>query len=760
MPRKSSRPRNASKTTKIQGDADVDGGDFVARDKLIQNIQIDAEQFAQVIRQSALGKSDQNTVSLTLRKQNPYQGLLAFGETDAEFFHGREMSISLLADLTLRYPPLVAVIGSSGSGKSSLVSAGLIPRLTGSNSDWIVAKCRPGSNPMEELASLLFSLDRGSKSRSNRIAEIAKLAGMFETGRLTLEDLAKKILRNFQNAKSLILVIDQFEELYTVCSDVNMRLGFLNLITTWASTQKMPSITPLRVVLVLRADFLGQALAHRPLADALDRAAKLMLGPMSLDELETAITYPALRQGGKFDDGLPTRILEDAGQEPGNLPLLEFVLTLLWERQESGKLTHRAYDALGRVQGALAHYADQVYARLGKHDQVLARQIFVQLVQPGEGTEDTRRRARRTELGDLKWRVVQDLAGSRLLVTGQDIAGEPVVEVVHEALIQKWSQLRGWMNEDREFRVWQEQLRFAMRQWEASGRDSRALLSGYSLDRALNWLNNSKDGFADTEVEYVNASNERQAKEDEPLQNQIQIARKLRVELLAERQLGTLGRAYVAVEHRISNNLNIIGPNVNRLRKRIRSDDAEVIEILDIIERSTRSTSELLHRIQAPLLESELVEVDINAILSELAGKEADAQEIGLILDLDDSVPAISLPLAQISEVFINLIENSLRVMERHGTLRVKTRLQGDNVLVLIVDTGPGISPRIRERLFKKPIPSKEPAGGLGLGLWLNKLILDSIGGDISISETGLFGTTMVVSIPTKGVNRDSEAKA
>jgi len=178
------------------------------------------------------------------------------------------------------------------------------------------------------------------------------------------------------------------------------------------------------------------------------------------------------------------------GQEPGNLPLLEFALTLLWERGTDGRLTHDAYEELRRVEGALARYADQVYSELYEAEQAQARQVFVQLVRPGEGTEDTRRVATRAELGeaDANWELVQHMADKRLVVTGRDAAGNQTVEVVHEALIQRWGLLREWMEANRAFRTWQERLRGALRGWEASDRDEGALLRGGPLVEAEDWL--------------------------------------------------------------------------------------------------------------------------------------------------------------------------------------------------------------------------------------------------------------------------------
>jgi len=200
------------------------------------------------------------------------------------------------------------------------------------------------------------------------------------------------------------------------------------------------------------------------------------------------------------------RILDDVGEEPGNLPLLEFALTLLWERQTYGLLTHAGYEETGRVEGALARYADEVYAELDESEKDQARQVFVQLVRPGEGTEDTRRVAARSELGEVNWALVQHLADQRLAVTGRDEAGIETAEVAHEALIQGWWVLQGWMQADRAFRTWQERLRAALRGWEASEADEGALLRGAPLVEAERWLAERGAELSPVEAGYIEAS--------------------------------------------------------------------------------------------------------------------------------------------------------------------------------------------------------------------------------------------------------------
>jgi WD40 repeat protein len=266
------------------------------------------------------------------------------------------------------------------------------------------------------------------------------------------------------------------------------------------------------LLLTLRADFMGQALTHRPFADALQDNT-IILSPMNRVELRAAIEKPAEQQGAAFESGLVARILDDVGEEPGNLPLLEFALALLWERLDQGWATHAAYEDIGRVEGALARYADEVYVELADKDQEMARQGFIQLVQPGQGTEDTRRVATRAEIGAERWMLIQHLADKRLVVTSRDESGQETVELVHEALIGGWQRLREWMEGDRSFRTWQESIRVALRQWEDSDRDEGALLRGAPLTQAETWMTERAGSLSAAENAFIQASLDLQEKE-------------------------------------------------------------------------------------------------------------------------------------------------------------------------------------------------------------------------------------------------------
>ena len=473
----------------------------------------------------------------------PYRGLAAFREQDADYFFGREAYVDQLAE-TIQQERLVAVIlGSSGSGKSSVVYAGLLPQMRAAT-DWLVVDLRPGGRPFHALAAAMIPWLEPDLNETDRLVETQKLAKALSKGEISLQDVVERVLEKHSEGQHLLLFVDQFEELYTLCPDSETQRGFLDGLLTAVKARCLGNESSLVVLLTLRADFMGQALAYRPFADALQKTS-VMLGPMNVDELRTAVEKPAEKQGAEFEEGLVDRILDDVGDEPGNLPLLEFALTLLWERSDSGTLSHTTYEKTGRVEGALARYADDVYSDLDESDQEIARRVFIQLVQPGVGTEDTRRVAIRAEIGEANWALTQYLADRRLVVTGLDTVGRETVEVVHEALIQRWERLRGWIEEDRTFRTWQESLRVAIHQWENTGRDDGVLLRGVPLSQAESWLDERSEELSTAERDFIQASialRERKARElEDQRQRELEAAQKLvSTERRSRRFLGAL----------------------------------------------------------------------------------------------------------------------------------------------------------------------------------------------------------------------------
>ena len=433
----------------------------------------------------------------------PYLGLAAFREDNAAYFFGRETFTNRLWQ-GVHHKPLVAVIGPSGSGKSSVVFAGLIPRLRAVGT-WLIVAFRPGNRPFIKLAEQLIPLLEPQLRETEQLIEVSKLATALQQGDIKLTVVVERILHKHPQAKQLLLVADQFEEIYTLASQGEHLQPEVAFLDTLVSSCKPKG--QLTLVFTLRADFFEYVLSSRPLAEALYKYNPELLGPMNREELQEAVEKPATSLGVSVAPGLTKRILDGVGEEPGNLPLLEFALTLLWERQEDHCLTHRAYASIGGVEQALASYAEKIYTNLKPEQQQQAGELFTQLVRPGEGTADTRRVATEAEIGEDLWALVNHLAQTRLVVTGQDeVTKGKTVEIVHEALIQEWQRLRQWLEENRNFRIWQERLRMALQRWESSNHEVGFLLQGAPLLEAGNWLQQRLSSLSQREEDFIIAS--------------------------------------------------------------------------------------------------------------------------------------------------------------------------------------------------------------------------------------------------------------
>ncbi|MGB7247672.1 MAG: WD40 repeat domain-containing protein, partial [Phormidesmis sp.] len=438
----------------------------------------------------------------------PYRGLFHFGPDDAEFFFGREVVVTALAGAVER-SAFIPLLGASGSGKSSVVLAGLVPHLQQAG-HWQFTHFRPGEDPFYALALALVPLYTPTLDATARMVQTRQLARCLQAGELRLADVIATI-QSHHPSDRILLIADQFEELYTLGIAESTRRQFLDCLLTSLPSGLPTDLaaskgSPLVMVATLRADFLGNALAYRPFADVLQQG-DIKLAAMTSAELSQAIEKPAQTLGVEFEDGLVSRILNDVSDEPGNLPLLEFALTELWQHRANRRLTHTAYETIGEVKGALARHADAKYNALSAAEQDDARRIFLQLVHPGQGTEDTRRLATKAELGESRWPVVKQLADARLVVTSLDVTQQQeTVEVVHEALIRSWGRLRQWMESDREFRVWQDQLRASMQQWKHAQQDEGALLRGGPLAEAEERLDNRPQDLSPAEQTFIQKS--------------------------------------------------------------------------------------------------------------------------------------------------------------------------------------------------------------------------------------------------------------
>ncbi|WP_329026771.1 nSTAND1 domain-containing NTPase [Streptomyces sp. NBC_00690] len=393
-------------------------------------------------------------IGASTSSEPPYRGLARFEPDDADRFFGRSAQTRDLVALVAAHR-IVAVVGSSGSGKSSLLRAGLVPQLRESDHDGdrpaAIRILAPGGRPMRTHAEVFTAAD---------------------------------------GAGDTIVIVDQFEELFTLCLDAEERNRFIERLLA-----ALDPTSRLRIVIAVRADFYGRCADDRSLADAL-RVATLLIGPMTPDELREAVTRPALAAGLTVERELTARIVDEIAGEPGGLPLMSHALLETWRGRKSRTLTMSAYDAVGGVRSAIATTAENAYSQLSPAQAAVARRILLRLITPGDGTPDTRHPVQRSELdtgapstarsnrsraaGPQDTAVVLErLAAARLItLDGQ------TVDLAHEALITAWPRLNGWIGEARQVLRVHRRLTEAAAAWNELNRDEGALYRGLRLVEA------------------------------------------------------------------------------------------------------------------------------------------------------------------------------------------------------------------------------------------------------------------------------------
>ncbi len=465
---------------------------------------------------------------------NPYKGLRPFEETDAADFFGRDTLIQRLLERLA--PPsstggsqtrpdhrFLAVIGPSGSGKSSVVKAGLLPMLRKGgllgSARWLIAEFTPGADPMAELENALLQV---------AARPVVDLRTQLYADRLGLARVLPRLLP--EGDSELVLVIDQFEEIFTQALTEAKRAQFLNLLH-YAIT--LPD-TRLHLIITLRADFYDKPLMYPGFGELIRLRTEVVL-PLAPAELEETIVSPAERVGVIFERGLAADIAADVSTQPGALPLLEYALTELFEKREGRLITRAVYKSLGGVLGALARRAEEIYQTLDPASQAAAQIIFPRLVTLGEGSEDTRRRVLRSELESLYQPpkasapdqkskiknpqlpitnyqspitlVLNTFGNSRLLSFDRDPATRaPIVEVAHEALIREWPTLRGWLNDNRDGLRLQRHLTQTADEWNQQGRAADELYRGARLAQAREWAEAHPAELNALEREFLAAS--------------------------------------------------------------------------------------------------------------------------------------------------------------------------------------------------------------------------------------------------------------
>ncbi|HEX9259896.1 MAG TPA: BTAD domain-containing putative transcriptional regulator [Acidimicrobiales bacterium] len=398
--------------------------------------------------------------SLSVGAVNPYKGLRAFREADAAEFQGRTGLVDALVERAAS-DTFVLVVGPSGSGKSSLVHAGAVPALR--RRDALVVSMVPSVDPFDELEAAL---------RRVATTEIGDIAARL-VDRDGLADIAADITTG---DRPLVLVIDQFEELWTLVESDTVRDRFAASIA--ATLDRGHDIC---IIATLRADLYDRPLQH-PVFGPIVRDATFAVTPMTSTELHDAITLPAERAGVRFAPGLVTTMVGDVVTRPGALPLLQFALTELFEQRVNGVVTTDAYHELGGIGGAIARRAEQLYDDTPTNDRDDVRLLFTQLVTPGDDNDDLRRRATREELAGVAPTVIDRFLTHRLLVTDiHPVTREPFLEVAHEALLREWPRLVEWIDQDRDTIRLRRALHTAAHDWNEHNHDEAMLFRGSRL---------------------------------------------------------------------------------------------------------------------------------------------------------------------------------------------------------------------------------------------------------------------------------------
>ncbi|MFB2833298.1 caspase family protein [Floridanema evergladense] len=500
----------------------------------------------------------------------PYKGLQAFSEEDVQFFYGRENLTQQLIN-ELNHCSFLAVIGASGSGKSSIVHAGLIPQfrqgkqLPGSE-QWWIKSLRPGANPLETLSWRLVD----ATTEKEQVYQQMQLEAMLYQG---VEGFVRW-LRD-RSEPMVVLIIDQFEELFTLATAED-RKSFLEIILgalDYAADR-------FKLIITLRADFISSCLEVPALSEGLQKSSVLVPPYLTKDDYRQAIVMPAEKVGLKIESQLVEVLLQELDRSAGELPLLQFVLEQLWFHRHAGELTLEAYQhKIGGIQGALERKAQAIYDSLDNRSKDCAKWIFLNLTQLGEGTEDTRRRVLKSELivekypANLVEKTLQALTAAKLVVMnsklnesvvgssrGEDTSTsesleltlermkqEVTVEIAHEVLIRHWSMLRWWLEENRVRLRVQRQIEQAAMLWKENNKKADFLLQGVRLAEAEDIYIKYTDELSADTLLFIDACLQERERQKFELKRRLRQAQTA-VGVISILALGALGLGYLAYQ--------------------------------------------------------------------------------------------------------------------------------------------------------------------------------------------------------------------
>lgn len=500
-------------------------------------------------------------------RKNPYKGLDAFGEGDADDFFGRDELVQEILE-RLANSSFLTVIGPSGSGKSSVIRAGLVPALRRGalegSSSWQIASLAPGGHPFAQFESALV--------RSAADPTLTNLTAQLRGDDL---DVLRAVLRVVPEGGRLVLVIDQLEELFLQVEDDAERDRFIrNLVEALEDPH-----SGLTVVTTLRADVLHLPLAHPRLGPVLVGGLVHVL-PLTPAELAAACVAPAARVGVTVDPELAGELIAEVADHPGALPLFQYALTELFDRRSDDTMGLDGYRELGEVRGVVARRAEQTFVSLDQPAQGACRQVFLRLVSLGAEGEVGRRRAERSELDSLTddvgavSAVLERYGAARLLAFDRDpLSGSSAVEVAHEALLGAWPRLQGWIEDGRDDLRVQRSVSAAVREWEAAGRDEDYLLSGTRLDLAAAWR--SETTVAPTAIEQAYVERSLEHRDRQQADERARQERELRLERRATGRLRQLV-AVLALATLVAGSLGVVAA-VERARSEAQAEEARAM---------------------------------------------------------------------------------------------------------------------------------------------------------------------------------------
>ncbi|NUK39700.1 hypothetical protein HRW16_01905 [Streptomyces lunaelactis] len=446
----------------------------------------------------------------------PYRGLTPFESEQSQWFFGRSRLVEQLLGRVERLP-LVGVFGPSGSGKSSLLRAGLLGTIAegrSPDSRWRTLLMTPGGHPLDALA------DQAAKLSGR---DVHRVREELRSDPAALDIAIRGTLVVGPPKTRALLVVDQFEELFTLCADHGERRQFVAALLDAAHGPDRRTT----VVLGVRADFLAQFSQHPQLLDALGEEAKLLVGPVSATELREIVVRPAAHAGWSVEPDMLATVLADAAEEPGALPLVSHALLETWHRRTGATLTLSAYQASGGVRGAIAQTADRVYGELTNEQQQVVRRIFLRLSALGDGTEDSRRPIAHAELDGVveepdATEILERLADARLVVMDRD-----TVEMAHEALIRAWPRLHRWLTDDRANLIVHRRLTEAAHAWKSVEEDAGALYRGAQLAAAHEWAGERPEELNDLEETFLRASEAQETAEQDTARRHARLLKRL-----------------------------------------------------------------------------------------------------------------------------------------------------------------------------------------------------------------------------------------